>query len=579
SEGLKELSALHNTLRQRRAGNEAMAALIESCGAQLARLQQSNASAHYKLMRKVAVALLIRDGQVAQPKIVSGPFAKVAQWIQEVAVGPVRQGLAPIRLRSDISNYDAYKGTKGNFGDKGWRLTEGVEGAIVFDAPKGSNQNAEVVAWVMTRIQAGEKLEPALMAKLGLQRIDLTRPLPQGVTNPFLENSLKRFASRTDVLLGAGVLFFQWNAFMSALNDFKTKQGGLDKVGGGVGMLTAVMSATAGGLEMGVAVQTLRGVSGTKLVGVQVVAARLGFAAGVLEGTYLIIKGLTKVESRDKDSGWWTVGSGVAVMAAGVASYGAGMAVAAGLSGATASATVLGITMGPIGWALLAIAFVGAVIYFSWQAFATDDENLLPVEYWLDAGVFGKRSYLSGEVGAKSPFADSATKTVTPFTRVNDELAALQRITLVASARVTGARDSGGTAVISYYSVAIPKYEVGTRLELKFIALLGDKRNDGGRIVCEDGKPQPTLSAISRNFTGMREEPKIKLDAESGVMHIEGWFATLQEEPASERFIEWVAGKDYNPNALYAERIEMQVEYEPNRLTMPGFKTTAKDIN
>jgi hypothetical protein len=53
---------------------------------------------------------------------------------------------------------------------------------------------------------------------------------------------------------------------------------------------------------------------------------------------------------------------------------------------------------------------------------------------------------MSGEVGAKSPFADSATKTVTPFTRANDELAGLQRITLVASARVTGARDSGGNA-------------------------------------------------------------------------------------------------------------------------------------
>ncbi|MFN7693787.1 MAG: hypothetical protein ACK5O3_07020 [Burkholderiales bacterium] len=186
---------------------------------------------------------------------------------------------------------------------------------------------------------------------------------------------------------------------------------------------------------------------------------------------------------------------------------------------------------------------------------------------------------MSGEVGAKSPFADSVTKTVTPFTRVNDELAGLQRITLVASARVTGARDSGGTSVISYYSVAIPKYEVGTRLELKFIALLGNKRKDGGRIVCEDGKLQPTLSAISRNFTGMREEPKIQVDAKTGVMRLEGWFATLQEEPMTEKFIEWVAGRNTNPNALYAERIEMQVLYEPNRLTMPGLMTTAKDIN
>lgn len=581
STGLSELSALHNTLRQRRAGNAAMAALVEACGAQLARLQASNPTAHYKLMRKVAVALLIRDGQVAQPKIVTGPFAKVAQWIQEVAVGPVRRGMAPIRVRSDITNYDAYQGTRGNFGDEGWRLTETMEGAVVFDAPRGGNQNAEVVAWVITRVQAGERLDPVLMRRLGLQHIDLTRPLPAGVVNPFLENSLKRFAGRSDVLLGAGVLFFQWNSFLSALTDFKTKQGAMDKAGGGIGMLTAVLSASAGGLEIGVAVQTLRGVPGTQLVGMQVWAARLGMAAAVIEGSYLVAKGVDKLRDGDRDSAYWTIGSGVAVVAAGVASTGAGLAVAATLAaGGTAStATVLGITMGPIGWALLAIALIGAVIYLSWQAFSTDDANLLPVEYWLDAGVFGKKQFLSGETGAKSPFADSSSKTVTPFRTVNDELAGLQQITLVAVARITGARDRHGYAVISYYSVAIPKYEPGTRLELKFTALVGDQRKDGGRIVCEDGRPQPTVNGVSRNFTGRSDGPTIKRDEATGVMRVEGWFATLQEEPATERFIEWVAGRDYNPNALYAERIEMAVAYEPNRNSMPGFKVTAKDIN
>ncbi len=38
------------------------------------------------------------------------------------------------------------------------------------------------------------------------------------------------------------------------------------------------------------------------------------------------------------------------------------------------------------------IGAIGTGLYCAWQAYATDDENLTLVEYWLDNGVFGSRS-------------------------------------------------------------------------------------------------------------------------------------------------------------------------------------------
>jgi hypothetical protein len=45
-------------------------------------------------------------------------------------------------------------------------------------------------------------------------------------------------------------------------------------------------------------------------------------------------------------------------------------------------------------------------------------------------------------------------------------------------------------------------------LDVSFIAIRGSARRDGGGFVCEDGM-------ISRDFTGMREGPTIKMEAET----------------------------------------------------------------
>jgi hypothetical protein len=579
STGVEELSKFHSAIRIKRAANEATAALIETTGALMYRLRTEQPAAHYKLMRKVAVALLVRDGQVAQPKIVRGPFEKIIHWIQEVAFGPTRVGLAPAKVRGDLTNYDAYASTKGNFGDRGWRMSQSMDGALVLDVPSTKAKNGEVVAWVVTRLREGATLDTKTLSRLGLQDIDLTRPLPTGTVNPFLEAHLKRVGGRVDVMLGAGVLFFQANSFGNALVDFKTKNSTLDKVGGGLGMLTAVMSASSAGLETLVAVRMLRQVDKSALIAPQIWAARLSLAAGVLEGGYLVYKGVAKRAGGDTDSGYWTIGSGIAVVAASFAGYGAGAAVAAGMAGGAASFTALGISMGPIGWGLLALALIGAVIYFSWQAWATDDENLLPVEYWLDNGVFGNRQFVSGEVAANSPYFNESTKQVPPFGTVDEEMLALQRVLLVAQGRISGARDSGGSAIISYYEVSIPRYVQGSRLEIKFVAIKDGKRTDGGGILCEDGRTKPVRADISSRFTGMREGPELKIDTESGVLLVKGWFATLQQEPTTEKLIEWVMGREVNPDALYADRVEMQVSYQADRIGLPGLVSTLKDIN
>ncbi len=68
----------------------------------------------------------------------------------------------------------------------------------------------------------------------------------------------------------------------------------------------------------------------------------------------------------------------------------------------------------------------GAALYMTWQAWATDDGNLLPVEYWLDNGTFGKRNATHGKLVANNPYQED--KAVTPFKSLMDEIKALQKV-------------------------------------------------------------------------------------------------------------------------------------------------------
>lgn len=567
AEGIKKVNEFRTAIRVKRAANDATAALIETVAGRMGRLLEDDPQAYQKLMRRVAMTLIVRADIVAQPVVVRGTFERIAQLIMAVSTGEARLAAqAPIRTAPNAGR-GAYHSTKGNLGQRGWALSEATDGAVLFDPP-GRSATGTTAAWVVQRVQSGDgKLNAEIMRRFGLRELDLTAAREAGrarpVPNPWLENALAMGSTKADAVLSAGVIFFQTNALLNALGDWKNAQDRLGKVEAGTGVTTAVMSSFAAGLEIWAAISILRGATKQAVKGKIIWAARIGAGAGILEGIVLVAKGVYKMSNKDYDSGIWTIGSGVFVAAAGLAGLGA-----AGAATATAgTATILGLTLGPVGWALLAIALIGVSLYFAWQAFLADDENYLPVEYWLDNGIFGRGKLRS--LGEKNPFNKNGK--VLPFSGVEEEVLALNRIMLVAQATLSVAKDSKGIGIVASYEVALPRYSNGSRLEIVFVAINeAGKGNIVGSVVCEDGNRVPTRENISDKLTGMREGPVLKIDPKSGVMRLSGMFATMQEGFLT-RVINKISDRG---DVMYAERFEMRLNYWPDRVNMAGLQSS-----
>lgn len=330
-------------------------------------------------------------------------------------------------------------------------------------------------------------------------------------------------------------------------------------------MTTAVLSAAAGLLEIRAATLILQGNKVAAATWMRW-AGVLSLAAGLIEGVYLFYKGGTKVAGKDYDSGSWTIGTGAFVAMGGFASF------AAATTGATAT-TLLG--FGPVGWTLIALGLLGAGLYCSWQAWATDDANLLPVEYWLDNGVFGKKRFINGDALANNPYTRDGK--VEPFKSLDLEVKALQQVLFVAQSRMWTAQDSKGIGLMCFYDVALPRYDVGTKLEIIFTGIDEGRCFEAGRIVCENGKAQPTKAHIEPRLTGMREGPTLKHDPKAGTLRIEGFFSTMQDPTlVNKAFDRFGWHKDTN---VYADSFVMDVRYWPDQVNLPDLAPTQKVPN
>lgn len=568
-DGIKKVNEFRAAIRAKRSANDATAALIESVAGRMGRLLTSDPDAYQRLMRRVAMTLIVRADVVAQPVVVKGTFERMAQLIMAVGSGEARLAArAPIRS-APKNGRGPYLSTKGNLGQRGWALSEAIEGAVLFDPP-GAKATGVTAAWVVQRVQAGDgKLSAEMMRKFGVREVDLSAARAAGsqvsTANPWLENALALRSSGVDAVLSAGVIFFQVNAFNNALDDFGKAQDGLGIAEASVGMVTAILSSVGAGLEVSAAIAILRGAAKERLGRRMVIASRFGAGAGIIEGIFLIGKGAYKgYVKKDYDSGLWTVGSGVFVAAAGIAGVGAATAASTG-----ASVAILGLSLGPVGWALLAIALIGASLYFTWQAFLADDENYLPIEYWLDNGTFGN-GRLRG-MAEKNPCYEPDRKGVFPFTGVGSELFALNRLMLVAQAKLGVVSDTNGIGIVASYEIAVPRYAKGSRLEIVFFAIDEEGRRTAvGEIVYEDGRRLATRSVISAKLTGMRKGPLLETDPKSGVMRLTGMFSTMQEGFLT-RTINRISDRG---DAIYAKRFEMKLDYWPDMDNMKKLQTS-----
>lgn len=222
--------------------------------------------------------------------------------------------------------------------------------------------------------------------------------------------------------------------------------------------------------------------------------------------------------------------------------------------------------LGPIGWTGLVLVLLAAGVYCGWQAWATDDNNLLPLEYWLDNGTFGKRQFVGGEPAGSSPYVQ-ADKQVPPFPSLQQEVLEPQRVLLVAQGRLWTVKDSHGFSIMCFYDVAVPRYESSSRLEIQFFGLQDGRQFEAGRIVCEKGSATPSLASIEPRLTGKREGPLYQHDQKAGTLRVKGSFSTMQAPTIVNKAFDHLGWhKDTN---LYANAFKMQLTYWPDTYSLP----------
>lgn len=558
--GVKKIAQFHAQLRTRRAAGEATAALVESSSALLMRLRKDHPQKFNKLIRMVATTLIVRADVVPQPIAVKGTASKVAAFIYQIANVPQAPAGAPPVQTKPLAGDPGTR--KGNFGPKALELSEAAGGEVIFKAPGSKEDVQTTVAWVVRKLRSGAQLNEATLRSFGLANVDLT--LPTVHENPFLENHLVRLGAKADIGLSAGSVFFQVYSFTVALKTY-SKGATPDRIEGGVGMTTAVLSASAGLMEIRSATLVLLG-NKAGASAWMLWAGRLSLAAGLIEGAYLFGKGMYKAGStKDYDSSFWTMSTGAFVAMGGIASFNAAAAGAVTIAaGETTTVAMLGLNFGPVGWTCLALALLVVGLYCSWQAWATDDNNLLPVEYWLDNGEFGKREFVSGEAASQNPYAVGGM--AEPFINLEREVQALQRVVMVAQVSFKALRDSSGGTIRCSYQVALPRYDVGTRLEITFTGVRSGQRFEAGRIVCEDGAQVPLEARIEPRLKGIRVRPECKVDTKLATLHIEGVFTAIQGPTVLTKAVAFFSDKP--DTILYADHFEMHVSYWPDRINM-----------
>jgi hypothetical protein len=566
-ESAQEITKIHATIRLKRAANESTAALIDGVTGVLLHLKEKDPKAFRKLVRRMTVALITRADVAAQPVVIKGRYNQIVQMIQSVAAGDARLvGDAPVVVRPGAVDR-SYMAAKGNLGGKGLALSEGVQGAVLLDLPSEKNEVKNVGAWVIAKLQGGGQLSADDLRKLGLRNVDLTLPSTVPAENVFLKNLLEKRANQSNVVLSSFAVFLQVVAVGNAANDLVTKPGRMDKAEATVGLTTAVMSAIAASLEVYTAVVALKGGELAAKTAMRTRwIARLAGGASLIEGAWLFGKGLGKFES-DRDSSYWTMSAGVFLFAGGVTTIVGGGLVASAI-GAGASA----LTVPVVGWAVATIVFLGVSIYCLVNAFSTDDDNLLPLEYWLDNGNFGTGARRGKEA---SPYYDKAAKTAAkPFASLAEEMIEFQRIVFAAAGKVSGTTDRNNNGMISFYEVQLPRWVSSSKLEMLFEGT-GDgttmKRIAFFRYRAGSDKAQ-TMSYENRVF-GMSEDPKAEIDKTLGTMRVKGNFSTLQPGGIAEgveNFFEWVGLSEEKDGRVYIKDVRMTVTYWPDQEGMPG---------
>ncbi len=571
-----KLVELNNKIGSRRTANLATAAIIESLTGVMLHLSTINKDVYHKTMMSVAKTLIVRAGVIPMPVLVSGTVAQIKQKVFEVAMGQPRVK-SPLKINNNVAPIrGAYMSAEGNLGQRGLQISQAVGGAVVLDPPQGRGQIMAVAAWVVTSAQSsGHGLKPQDMKALQLTTVDLTRPAANGRTrNPFLENHLKRSGAKLDLVLAAGALMFQVWTFQMMLDGRKNATDPDIKFEFGESMLTAAISAIAAGFEISAAYGAHTGAAAEAVAFRITWAARISALASVIDGVYLIYKGARIIKEKRKEgskSAVWSMTSGVFLLASAAASVQFGTVAAGAVlatSGAAAGAAGAAVAVfgGPLVWTLIVVSFIGAAMYAGWQAMVTDKSFLLPVEYWLDSGLFGLRKFCAVSGAANLAFFDKTEKKILPFASLEKELEALQSIFMTATGRLQIARGMGTVTVD--YEVAAPGFTKGAVLALKFFACDKGKRVLVRTFIIKHSEKDAIANETkwSCEYSVMGgDDARTQIDPMAGVMVTKGTFAVMAP-PLDRRYL--------SPGRAYADQIELIATYAPNLRQYPSLTTS-----
>ncbi|PJJ96060.1 hypothetical protein CO611_09040 [Lysobacteraceae bacterium NML03-0222] len=564
-ESIEKINEFRQKIRRQRAANAATSALIETASNVMADLLQRNPEKYHRLLRNITITGLTRDDLIPTAHIVHGGWGRIREWIMEVATGKVQVVPQPAARVGAVMTGPEYMTTRNHF-KKGWHLSQDVGGAVLYSAPANRAETASVVFWVINRVQTGVAFNPAALSAFGLKEIDARITSPAMPENPMLKNHFIRIKAGSDFMLSSMSLLFQAQSLYGSFVAFY--QGKAEK-GEALKLLSASLAATSSGLELYVAMKDIwQPHTSNSRKEASRLAARIGFLAGVVEGVYHFYRAIDKYKRHDFDSAYWSLGTAVAVVAGSAAGYGMALAIGGG------TATVLGVSLGPVGWFLLTLAFTGAAIYSAIQAFGTDDRELSVLEYWLDNGVFGRRQAISGSFLERNPFLDSKSNTVPPFNGVLDELSQLQRVTWVAQARFDQLSSTAMSTVnVASYDINLPVYRVGSDLQVQLFGRMDGVFRLLSEFVFENGEETPTHFLAHVRLTGGEGKPSLEVDQASGAARIKGKLGS--GHVGLRNFLHELIVREDGPFQDVKD-FAMILTYRPDREQNPDLKTVLK---
>ena len=210
------------------------------------------------------------------------------------------------------------------------------------------------------------------------------------------QRQLERSSAGKAALISAGIGLFQLRSVWMGKSNLNAMAARGDLIAREfmTSYASTSLALTGAALDVAAAGMQIRGASTTAIARLSLSVGVLGAVGAGFEVYSLSISLERQIESRSQAS---AIGTGVAMISAGAAGI-AGLAIGLGF----VMPWVIGIMA--VAWAVSLIA--------QWVAFTYDKSYILPIHYWLDAGVFGNKEMIDVNNYPNNPFKDKPMQNI-----------------------------------------------------------------------------------------------------------------------------------------------------------------------